>query len=217
MKIFVLTLPLALAVLRTVEANAQQPDMDLMMKWSSVAVIHYDVVAEYAGETEILRGPRGFTYGTQVRDRIELAFDWNQNETKLASTPVIKNFPTTVSPASTKPDCPPVRLGGTYEHADVSAAKSMDFNPVLELTVKRTFPDGAIPYPGEKAAGECGDAWDESAARSEMTTLGVLVLPAMYFAMPGSAPAGITLGKDGKTMTMVQGGWTYTYTLAGKP
>jgi hypothetical protein len=39
----------------------------------------------------------------------------------------------------------------------------------------------------------------------------------MYIAMPGAAPGGITVGKDGKTMTAVDGGWTYTYTLSAKP
>jgi hypothetical protein len=175
------------------------------------------VVAEYAGAAEVLRGPRGFAYGPQVKDRVELAFDWNQNETKLVGTPVIRNFPSTVIPAPVKPGCPPVRVDGAYEHADVTSAKGVDYSPGLELTVQRTFPAGAIPYPGVHATGKCGDAWDESAARSETTTLGILVMPAMYFAVPSAAGKGVVVGKDGKTITAVQGDWTYTYTLSPKP
>jgi len=217
MKSLIITLAALLLTMGMVSARAQQPDMDLMMKWSSVAVIHYDVVAEYAGETEILRGPRGFTHFLQVKDRVNVVFDWNQNETKLAGTPIIKNSPTTVSPGTPKTGCPPVRVDGAYEFADVTAAKGVENSPVLELTAKRTFPAGAIPYPGQHATGTCGDAWDESAARSEIVTLGIIVVPAMYFAMPRVAPAGTTVGKDGKTITSVQNGWTYTYTMSTKP
>ena len=147
---------------------------------------------------------------------MEVAFDWDQNETKLTGKPVIKNFPTTVTAGAPKPDCPPVRMSGAYEHADVTAVKGTDYSPALELVTSRTFPAGAIPYPGVSATSKCGDAWDESAARSEPTTLGVLVVPAMYLAMPTRVGAGITVGKDGKTITAVQSGWTYTYTLTAK-
>jgi len=216
MKILTGSLPVIALAFGVASANAQQPNMELMAKWSAIAVIHYDVVAEYAGDVEILRGPRGFAYSAQVTDRVEVAFDWNQNETKLVGKPVIRNCPTMVTAAAPKPECPPVRMSGAYEHADVTDVKGMDYNPALDLVTSRTFPAGAIPYPGEHATGKCGDAWDESAARSEPTSLGILVVPAMYLAMPTAVGPGITVRNDGKTITAVQSGWTYTYTLTAK-
>jgi hypothetical protein len=37
----------------------------------------------------------------------------------------------------------------------------------------------------------------------------------MYLAMPAAAAAGMTIGKDGKTITVQDksSGWAYTYTL----
>jgi hypothetical protein len=66
-----------------------------MMKWSAAEIVHYDVLADFSGEVEIMRA-QGTPYRTQVKDRVEVGFDWNQNETKLVGTPVVKNFPTTV-------------------------------------------------------------------------------------------------------------------------
>jgi hypothetical protein len=49
MKTVVGTLVTSVLTSGAVSTGAQQPDMDLMTKCSSVAVIRYAVVAEYAG------------------------------------------------------------------------------------------------------------------------------------------------------------------------
>ncbi len=78
--------------------GAQQlPDMDLMAKWSAVAVVHYAVVGEYAGDTMIIYGAQGTSGKARVTDRVELGFDWNQNETALVGRPTFTNFPSRVT------------------------------------------------------------------------------------------------------------------------
>jgi hypothetical protein len=192
--------------------TAQQPDLDLMAKWSGADVVHYDVVAEFSGETEILRA-NGVAYQAPVKDRIEVGFDWNQLEMKLVGTPVIKNFPTTTAQGKALPPCPLPRVTGAYEHATATAASSVAYNPVVNLAATRAFPTGAMPHRDELG---CGTTWDEVAAKSEPAGVSVLVLPSLYLAMPAAAGASVTVGKDGKTMTSTISGWTYTYTLSMK-
>ncbi len=192
--------------------TAQQPDLDLMAKWSGAEVVHYDVVAEYSGETEILN-VGSVTYRAPVQDRIEVGFDWHQLEMKLVGMPVIKNFPTTVAQGKAIPPCPLARVTGAYEHANATAASSVAYNPVLELASTRTFPAGAMPHRDELG---CGNSWDEVAAKTAPVSVGILVLPSLYLAMPAAAGASVTVGKDGKTMTSTISVWTYTYPLSIK-
>ncbi len=200
-------------VLVGVPLAAQQPNLELMAKWSGAEVVHYDVVAVFDGETVLLRSS-GVVHQAPVKDRVEVSFDWSQTEYKLVGTPVVKNFPSTVAVGAPREGCPPARIDGHYEHADVTAAKGVEYNPVLELSGTRSFPAGAIPTQNE--TGPCGSAWLDSPARTEPAVVGVLVHPSMYLAMPSGTAPGVTLGQDGKTMTFVDKGWTYTYTLALK-
>jgi hypothetical protein len=152
------------------------------------------------------------TYQAPVKDRIEVGFDWNQLEMTLVGTPVIKNFPTTMTPGTAMAPCPLPRVTGTYEHANATAATSIAYNPIVQLASTRSFPAGAMPHRDELA---CGDTWDEVAAKSEPAEVGILVLPSLYLAMPAAAGS-VTVGNDGKTMTTTVSGWKYTYTLSIK-
>ena len=81
----------------------------------------------------------------------------------------------------------------------------------LELSVKRTYPAGAIPYATEVPG--CTN-WADTPAKIDTVTEGLFVPPGMYLGMPAAAPAGMTIGKDGKTITLQDKlGWAYTYTL----
>jgi hypothetical protein len=187
-------------------AGAQ--DVDMMAKWSAVAVVRYVVVGEFAGEPTIMWGANGFSRKGRVTDRIEVTFDWNQNEMALVGTPTVKNFPSSVVETAV-PGCPAARINGTYEHLDGVAAKQ--FSSVLELAATRRYPAGAIPYAGE---GACGEAWDTAADSLETVDMMLLVLPTVYFGMPAAGGANLSISKDGKSMILVDepNGWTWTYT-----
>lgn len=209
-------------VLALVVFPAQAQNIDEMVKWTSAQAIHYDVVAEYAGQTPILvPAPSGSnpitSYQAAVTDRYEVGFDWSPGEMAMVGKPVFKNFPAALpkgTPGRSMFDqpCPPPKINGAYDHVEVIGAKTgMPGSNSLELTLKRSFPAGQVAYAGE---GPCNN-WLDIPAKTETLTGGVLVPLGMYFAMPQAAGANLTVGKDGKTMTLVDepNGWKYTYTL----
>ena len=189
--------------------GAQQVDADLMAKWSAVTVVRYAVVGEFGGAPTILNGAGGFKSQGQVTDRVELTFDWNQNETALVGTPTFKNFPSRVSvtPAA---GCPAARISGAYEHMNVLSVKQ--FSSVLQVAVTRSYPAGSIPHANESAP--CGAEWDTAAAKVETSEIMLLVPPTMYFGMPSAAGSTLSISPDRKSMVLVDknGGWTWTYT-----
>lgn len=197
--------------MRASRVGAQTPavDMDLMAKWSAVTVVHYAVTGEYNATPTVIRGAKGYRRDANVTDRVEIGFDWDQNETALVGTPTFKNFPTTVSMIAV-PTCPPARINGAYEHWDLVSVKQV--STVLQLAVKRSYPAASIPYAGE--AQPCGVGWDDAAAKSETSDVMLLVLPTLYFAMPSAGGATVSISKDGKSMVLDDrnNGWTWTYT-----
>ena len=209
---------LGLAILvSTVHAQ----NIDEMVKWTSAEVVHYDVVAEYTGTTPVLvpiKGAPVTSYPTQVKDRYEIGFDWSPTEMTMVGKPVFKNFPSTLpggTPARSSfnaQTCPQPRMTGSYDHVEVIGAKTgMMGSNSLELSVKRTYPAGAIPYATE--TGGCVN-WADTPAKVDTVTEGLFVPPGMYLAMPAAASPGMTIGKDGKTIAVQnKSGWAYTYTL----
>ena len=111
-------------------AQVAAQNVEVMAKWTAAEVVHYDVVMEFAGDAQIL-GARAAQYlKVPVKDRVELAFDWNQGQMKIVGTPVIKNFPSTTGTPTAVEGCPPPRVTGTYEHATVASVTGIDYNPL---------------------------------------------------------------------------------------
>ncbi len=196
-------------------------NIDEMARWTSAEVVHYDVIAEYTGSTAVLVAIKGApvtSYPTQVKDRYEIGFDWSPTEMTMVGKPVFKNFPSTLpvgTPARSSFNaqaCPQPRMTGSYDHVEVIGAKTgMLGSNSLELTVKRTYPAGAIPYATEVPG--CSN-WAEALATIDTVTEGLFVPPGMYLAMPAAAAPGMTIGKDGKTINLQdKRGWSFTYTL----
>ena len=154
-----LVVTMCLGCLPAAVGAQQLPDMDLMAKWSAVAVVHYAVVGEYAGDTMIIYGAQGTSGKARVTDRVELGFDWNQNETALVGRPTFTNFPSRVTLIPVA-GCPPTRMNGSYDHIEILSVKQK--SSVLQVGTKRSYPAGSIPYVGEST---CGDAWNDSAAK----------------------------------------------------
>ena len=205
-----------LIALAFIASSTEAQNVNDMVRWTSAQVVHYDVVAEFSGAPVVMPLSQVTPYATQVRDRFEIGFDWNPFEMAMVGKPVFKNFPSTL-PAGTPPraapgkTCPPPKMNGAYEHVEVIGAKTgTPGTNSLELSVRRTFPGGVIQYALE---GAC-DLQATSAAKTETLAHSMLVPPGMYIAMPTAAGAGLTIGKDGKSITFVDKlGWTYAYTL----
>ena len=195
---------------------ARAQNVEEMMKWQAATAIHYDVVAEYAGTTQILKSkPPGFA--AAVKDRFEISFDWSPTDMAMMGQATFRNFPATL-PAplpglvSMGKPCPSPKINGTFDYAEVRAAKSgTPGSNTVALVMARAFPAGAFAYALD---GPC-DIWQEAQQTTDTSNAGLQVPPGMYFAMPQAVPRNITVGKDGKTMTLVDkaNGWTYTYTL----
>ena len=212
---------LAVLGLAILVSTVRAQNIDEMAKWTSAEVVHYDVVAEYTGTTPVLvpiKGAPVTSYPTQVKDRYEIGFDWNPTEMTMVGKPVFKNFPSTLpvgTPARSSfnaQTCPQPRMTGSYDHVEVIGAKTgMLGSNSLELSVKRTYPAGAIPYATEVPG--CTN-WADAPAKIDTVTEGLFVPPGMYLAMPAAAAPGMTIGKDGKTINFQDKlGWAYVYTL----
>jgi hypothetical protein len=193
----------------TVPARAQDMNMDVMTKWSAFTVVRYVVVGEYSGEPSILAGGARIARA-HATDRVELTFDWNQNETALVGTPTIKNFPGTMTPPAANGPCPAVRVSGTYDHWTIASVTALA--NTLQLTGTRSYPAAVVPYMGETQCAE-----EKAVATTEEATMMLAVLPTIIFGMPAARGEGVSISKDGKSFVFVDtpNGWTWRYTPTG--
>lgn len=188
--------------------SAAAQDVDAMAKWTALTIVHYRVVGEFTGVSVVLIGTGKLERSAPVTDRVELEFDWDQLEMKLVGEPVIKNFPSEMGEILPMSGCPPARVEGVLEFAtvlDLSDESDMRYSGVLELMIRRDYPQGSIPSVSEDL---CGAVWEEAPAKSETIAQPFTVALAMALAMPGMAPT----TPDGKSLVMESQGWTWTQT-----
>lgn len=190
-------------------AFAQQPNLDVMAKWAGYEVVHYNLIGVYTGANdEVARGQSHFVT-RKVGDRIEVDFNWNQNQYAIDGKPVYKNSTTTVGPPGDADRCGPATFSGHYEHVTLTAVGDAR-GPTIPVTGKRDFPAAEIPYLGED---KCGV--DSAAERKEDVQMSLLVLPTIYFGNPKSAGANVKVLPDLQTMVMtVDDGWIWTYRVS---
>lgn len=191
-------------------------DTDAMLKWTETKVVHYRAVGEFSGTLNIL--PRG---GAAVTDRVEIDFDWNQEENKLVGEPAIKNFPTKTGAIVPMEGCPAPKVNGAFEFITILSLKDQPDETVrmsaagLIMESRRDYPAGEVPLLPNSAASSCGSTWEKLAAKS-LAASEVLPVPlAMMLAM-GKMGGNIT--PDGKSFVnkfdagTINAGWTWTYT-----
>jgi hypothetical protein len=192
----------------TVSVRAQDMDMDVLNKWSAFAVIHYVVVGEFSG------APTGVLLGAaSATDRVEVTFDWNQNETALVGTPTFKNFPGTAVPPAPGGPCPmiPMRYNGTYDYFTLNSVAPVSTR--LQLIGTRSYPAAVV---AEEVGRECKEA--TVPAKTQEAMIWLVVQTTMAFGMRGARGAGTSISKDGKSIVVVDQenpGWTWTYTPTG--
>ncbi len=189
-------------------ATGQQMDMAAYNKWATVTVVHYVVVGEFAADTFVAGAAGGPRAKASVKDRLEVTFDWDAANVKLLGTPVIKNFPTTITNIIPYGGCGIPKLTGQYEHTTLLSVADNGVGN-LKTSLKREGVAAVIQTLGD--ASVCGGGTPVPAATQ--TTAGMLlVAPPMYYAMPPSG--GTKLSTDKKSIIISDGaGWTWTYTL----
>ena len=194
----------------TVSLHAQDMDMDVLTKWSAFTVVRYVVVGEFSGApAAVLLGADSAT------DRVELTFDWNQNETALVGTPTFKNFPGTAVPPGPGGPCPmiPIRFNGTYDYFNLTSVAPVSNTPAVQLNGTRSYPASVVP---QEVGRECKEA--TVPATTQEVTMALVVLPTVIFGMPAARGEGMSISKDGKSIVAVDKenpGWTWTYTPTG--
>ena len=184
--------------------------MEAYNKWAPVIVVHYVLVGEFAGESEVSdMGSGGIRAMATVNDRVEITFDWDQSALTMVGTPVIKNSPTTIDKLTPYAGCGTPRITGAYEHVTYLAVT--EGTGLLNTEVKRDLVAATVDQMGD-TENSCGATTVSIPAKSETEAGMLLVVPPQFYAMPPTATT--KLSPDKKSIIMTDGmGWTWTYTL----
>jgi hypothetical protein len=192
-------------------------DMDAMLKWTETKVVHYHAVGEFSRTLIIL--PRA---EAAVTDRVEIDFDWNQEENQLVGNPAIKNSPSKVGAIAPMAGCPAPKVNGAFEFITILSLKDQPDETMrmaaagLVMEGRRDHPAAEVPLLPSRAADACGATWEKLAARSEATSETLAVPLAMLLAM--GKMGGENVAPDGKSFVYKfdegtdNAGWTWTYT-----
>lgn len=121
-------------------------DMDAMLKWTETKVVHYRVIGEFSRTVNVLS--YDVRVGAPVTDRVEIEFDWNQEENTLVGTPVIKNFPSKTGAIVPMAGCPAAKANGAFEFITVLSLKDQPDETMrmaaagLIMESRRDYPAG---------------------------------------------------------------------------
>lgn len=209
-------------------------DFEAMAKWTSYQIVHYKFVGEFSGETIVLKGS-GTSVITSISaratDRIEIEFDWDQQEFNLVGKPVIRNFPTRLVAIvpSELAECPAPKVDGALEVAtglSVKVDETLRMSGVVSLEARRDQPGGSYASYTTALAGTgksvCGEVWEAATPRSETLLISLTAVPGMFLAMLPPDRTDLRLTADKKSFIVPPGeagtpshGWTWTVTPTG--
>lgn len=196
------SLPCALALLGASAAQAQQMDMEAMMKWASADVVRYHIVGVYQDRTYIASDGSG---QADVTDGLVVDLTWKLSESKLVGTPTFQNVKTVVkNVADREPKCLPPVLKGDYEHYEVLGIKD-GLAGGLELQVRTT-------YPVVDVVQFCTGSRKAVPAKTETRPEEFGVVSPVIFGMPLPASGNVRISPDKKSIITTKAGWTWTLT-----
>lgn len=207
-----------LAAIAIPASRASAQDYDAMAKWTEAKVIHYRMAGEFSGAVGI--AVSGHNLPTPVTDRVELEFDWNQEEHRLVGTPVIRNFPSKAGALVPALGCPASRVTGTFELATFLSLKDQPDETTrittsrLVMESRRDYLGGEFPLLPASSSQSCGAGWEKIAAKSVVTSELIDVPLAMMIAM-GTGGTGMEISKDKKSIILTDAekpGWIWTMT-----
>jgi hypothetical protein len=191
-----------LGLLSATVANAQQMDMNAMMKWGAADVIRYHVVGVYQGKPIIANGAAA---RADVSDRVVIDFTWKLSEMKLVGEASFQNTKTTVTnPVDSEPKCLPPVLKGDYEHYEVLSIKD-GLSGSLEFQVQ-------TKYPVVEVAQFCTASRKAMPAKTDTRPEQFVVISPVSFGMPLPDSDDLRISKDKKSLIVKKDDWTWTYT-----
>jgi hypothetical protein len=239
---------LLLLVLMVFGRPASAQDIEAMAKRTSYQIVHYRIIGEFSGETILLNGSGKTALDTvtaRVTDRVEIEFDWDQQEYNLVGNPVIRNSPTKVVSMNLdfetadlgkvyRSRCPEPKLSGAFELVTglgVKADDSLRMSGVVTLEARRDQPGGSYgsvfppsdPRNDARPVATCGEFWEAAKPVSVTSTMGLMAVPGMYLVMPiPGKEGGMQISADKKSIVLPPGekgasnyGWTWTVTPTG--
>ena len=183
-------------------AQAQQMDMEAMMKWGAADVIRYHVVGVYQDQSLVSGDGAAIA---DVADRVVFDFTWKLSEMKLVGKPTFQNFKTTVAkPRDREGKCMPPVLKGEYEHYEVLGIKD-GLSGSLEIQVQTTYPVVDVPQ-------MCTGKPKAVPAKNDIRPEQFVVVSPVTFGMPLPDSDDLRISKDKKSLITKKDGWTWTLT-----
>ena len=195
----------AVTLVTAAPSSLAAQNTDQMAKWAAAQVIHYHVVGDFSGTTQVLKSKDGHVSG-RVSDHVVIEFDWDQAQQKLSGDPVFTNFPTRVE--SLEPtDCAATKLNGPFEYFTFESVRAVAM--MFEFQGKRELPPGVFQVGSEQG---CGRMVQVPRATETVTARMQLAL-GMIIAMPAAAGE-MEVSKDGKSIIqrINTDGWVWTMT-----
>lgn len=182
--------------------QAQQMDMDAMMKWGAADLIRYHIVGVYQGKPHIASDGAG---RADVTDRVVIDFNWKLSEMKLVGAATFQNTKSTVTnPVDYEPKCLPPVLKGEYEHYEVLSIKE-GLSGSLEFQVQ-------TKYPVVEVAQSCTASRKAVPAKNVVEEEQFVVVSPVAFGMPLPDSDDLRISKDKKSLIRKADDWTWTYT-----
>lgn len=192
----------ALSLLGACVAQAQQMDMEAMMKWGSADVIRYHIVGVYQDRTYIASDGSG---QADITDSLVIDLTWKLSESKLVGKPTFQNTKSIVkNVADREPKCLPPLLKGEYEHYEVLGIKD-GLAGGLELQVRTS-------YPVVDVVQFCTGSRKAVPAKTVTQPEQFTVVSPVLFGMPLPDSGDVRISPDKKSLILRKAGWTWTMT-----
>jgi hypothetical protein len=183
-------------------AQAQQADMDAMMKWGAADVVRYHIVGQYQGQPSLASNGAG---RADVTDGVVIDLTWKLSEAKLVGQPTFQNTKTTLTnPRDFEPSCLPPILQGEYEHFELLGIKD-GLGGALELQVQTT-------HPVVEVAQFCTASRKTVPASKDTRPEEFSVPSPILFGMALPDSGDMRISRDKKSLIVKKAGWTWTYT-----
>ena len=190
------------AMLIAAPASAQM-NRAVMLEWSSVQVVRYSVVGDYAGEATVVQA--GTSGIAPVKDHVQIVFDYDITKGKLVGPATFKDSTTQMGALRNgAKGCRPPTISGIYEHSTIESLKE-GLSGQLAMMVRTN-------YPAAQMTVACTGGNQAVAAHTDVQQEDFIVPGIMMLAMGDALTGDLTVSKDAKSFIVKRNGWTYVYT-----